>query len=123
MVQRLDSAADTLGALGRRPAATTVAAAVAAILLWQQPWHADTARRHGDMPTATVTSTRFRPEWLRVEEGACIAVDNRSENDFDTAAGTVAAGGVSVLCFDDPGVHRVKLGSTAYSGGFVYVDD
>ena len=34
----------------------------------------------------------------------------------------VAPHAASTLCFDAPGVYRVRLGPRPYSGGFVYVE-
>jgi hypothetical protein len=131
MVQRLDRTADTLEGLGRRPATVAIVAAATAIVLWQQPWQqsatgnaAAEISEHAGMPTAVVETTKFSPEWLRVEDGGCIHVVNRSDNRFETPQGTLEPNSEGDLCFaeGDTGVHRVKLGGTAYSGGFVYVD-
>lgn len=87
------------------------------VLGWHRPWI-------GDAPstaTAVVQRDRFEPEWLRIQAGQCATVDNRSDTSFDTPHGVVAARSSTSLCFDDPGVYRVRLGTRAYSGGFVYV--
>lgn len=130
IVQRLDRSADTLSGLGRRPATVAIATTAAAILVWQQPWQtSETRRLAGERadatgrPTAVVDTTRFSPEWLRTGNDTCIHVVNRSPNLFETAFGTLEPDTEGELCFDDPGVHRVKLGPSAYSGGFVLVDD
>jgi hypothetical protein len=71
---------------------------------------------------AVVARDRFEPEWLRIDAGQCVTIENRSGTRFQTAHGEVAPTGPSRLCFARPGVYRVKLGPRAYSGGFVYVN-
>jgi hypothetical protein len=129
LVQRLDRTDEELRAVTRRPATAVIVAAVVAIVVWQHPWEQSGLRRDAGAlaagapgPVALVTSDRFVPEWLRVAEGECATVVNRSRRSYRTAFGTVPAGGEGRLCFPDAGVHRVKLGGRPYSGGFVYVD-
>jgi hypothetical protein len=74
------------------------------------------------VPHTIVTGVRFEPEWLRVATGGCVAVDNRTDVRYETPQGTVAARAASTLCFDRPGIYRIRLGARPYSGGFVYVD-
>ena len=76
----------------------------------------------GGLPHTIVTGVRFEPEWLRVRTGGCVVVDNRTNTSYETPQGTVDANGPSTLCFDQPGIYRIRLGSRPYSGGFVYVD-
>lgn len=48
---------------------------------------------------------------------------NETGERFDETFGTLEPRSDADWCFEDPGAHRVHLGSTAYAGGFVYVDD
>lgn len=113
-----------------RPVASSLAAVVLGLVLWHQPWdvaepvqEARTAHRQTGLPTAVVVVDRFQPEWLRVERGGCIQLVNRSDRSFSEVFGDLPARGTSRWCFDESGVHRVRLGPRAYSGGFVLVDE
>ena len=114
--------------LGRHGAAATLIAAVAVVVAWQRPWSVPPMERAAaelsrpGVPATVVRSDRFHPEWLRVRPGGCALVDNRSARAYTDPAGAMPAGTRSLLCFDQPGIHRIRLGSRPYSGGFVYVD-
>jgi hypothetical protein len=128
MVQNLDRVEAELRRLGRPAVAVSLIAASCAIVAWHRPWASTAAEREATgltadgVPATVVTVDRFAPEWLRVPAGSCIAVANHSGTRYETPYGVVEAGAVSRLCFDQPGVYRVRLGSRAYSGGFVYAD-
>jgi hypothetical protein len=116
-VQRFEPARAGLG----RFAVTAVLCVTGVLLLgWFRPWTGPPVR--AGEPTAVVRRDRFDPEWLRIAAGGCVRVDNLSGQAFTTAHGTVAATGVSRLCFPEVGTFRVKLGPRPYSGGFVYVE-
>jgi hypothetical protein len=115
IVQSFDAVRSRLG----RFSVTIVLCLSAVILLgWLRPWNAPA----GQGPTAIVTRDRFEPEWLRIEAGDCVSIENRSGTGFSTSHGEIAAAGTSRLCFAKAGVYRVKLGPRPYSGGFVYVN-
>ena len=128
MVQRLDRLdADLRGGV-RRPALVIVGAAAVAIVLWLHPWNdtesRDLAHRLTEQrgrPVAVVDTDRFAPEWLRVDLGGCIEVENRGDQRFETSFGVVEPRAASELCFPEDGVIRVHLGSQPFSGGFVDV--
>lgn len=125
LVQRMDRVR-RVATLATMPALGLL---VLVVLGWKQPWmtpvHAVEAARLSatGMPATVVADARFEPEWLRVAAGGCVLVDNRSGESYETPWGPAPAGARSQLCFDTPGVHRVRLGTTRYSGGFVIVED
>jgi hypothetical protein len=101
--ERGEALVGQLAAVSRRSTVYALAALVAALLVWHRPFSA------GDGEAATaVGGGRFHPEWVRVPVGGCMTVrqDGRAER----------------RCFTEPGVHRVRLDDTPYSGGFVIVD-
>jgi hypothetical protein len=128
LVGDLDVTEAALRRIGRHSVTLTVVAAVAVIVGWHRPWHVPALEREaaelsrGGTPVTIVRADRFEPQWLRTRTGGCALVDNRSGRSYLTPYGTVAAGTASRLCFDRPGVYRVRLGTRPYSGGFVYVD-
>lgn len=130
IVQRFDAVAAWMRDLGRATVAGVLAVVVVGVLVWHRPWitpepiaQAQDLHDQVGRATAVVQTDRFRPEWLRIEPAGCVQIVSRSDESFTTDWGDVPAGETSDLCFDDPGVYRVKLGDRAYSGGFVYVDD
>jgi hypothetical protein len=114
--------------LGRRGPAVTVIVAVAAVVAWQRPWSVPPTERAAavlsrpGVPATIVHSDRFQPEWLRIRPDGCTLVDNRSARAYSNPAGEMPAGTRSLLCFEQPGIYRIRLGTRPYSGGFVYVD-
>lgn len=83
------------------PTWTLLAALAVGLVAWLQPTL--------DLPRKAATRVvdgRFDPEWVRVRPGDCAQVIGADE-----------------VCNDDTGVHRVRLTSDAYSGGFLLVDD
>lgn len=128
MVQRLDAVDATLMRWGRRSVAVILVIACVLVLGWQRPW-AQTPTQAGaaaastpSQPAAVVRRDRFEPEWLRVRTGGCVLIDNRSDQAYPTPFGLVEPRSGSRLCFSEPGIYRITLGSRPYSGGFVYVD-
>ena len=128
LVQDIDKVSGALHRLGRHSVAAILVVAVALIVGWHRAWSHSSAEIEAqrlstpDTPTAIVLGDRFEPEWLRIRASECVVIQNRSSNSFDTPYGTVGESVSSTLCFDEPGVHRVRLGSRPYSGGFVYVE-
>ena len=130
LVQRFDRTERELRSVVRWPAAATLAASTLVLLVWLEPWSTSPARDEAGRlaaatgtPTAVVEGDRFVPEWLRVGRGGCVEVVNRSPEVLrsDDRDG-IPPGQTGRWCFDEPGAHRVRLGSRPYSGGFVYVD-
>ena len=125
IVQRMDR----LNKAAKGPTPVLLAGLVLVLLGWHQPWStsepAEEAARLSisGIPATVVENDRFDPEWLRIDRDHCVLVDNRSDNDYETPFGDVPARAQTKLCFDSPGVFRVRFGSRAYSGGFVYVED
>ena len=66
---------------------------------------------------------RSPPSSRGIRPGECVLVVNHTDNEFTTKFGDVAAQGQADFCFPKAGVSRVKLNTTPFSGGFVYVDD
>jgi hypothetical protein len=93
-----------LAEVGRRAPVFAVAALVAVLALWQHPWSAGTTAK----AATSVVGGRFSPAWLRVPVGGCVDIGD-------------GAGGQH-RCFDEAGVHRIRLDGRPYSGGFVIVD-
>ncbi|WIM99141.1 hypothetical protein ACTOB_002782 [Actinoplanes oblitus] len=128
LAQNLDATDAALRRMGRHSVAVILVLAVAAVVLWHRPWQVSAPERaaaalsRGGPPVTVVRVDRFRPEWLRIRTGGCVLVDNRSARSYATPAGTVPARARGTLCFDRPGVYRIRLGTHPYSGGFVYVD-
>jgi hypothetical protein len=128
LAQDLDGAEAALRRAGRHSVALILVVAVTVIVAWQRPWHVPPSESaaaelsHNRIPATIVRSDRFQPEWLRIRAGGCALVDNRSAMTYTTPAGVVPPKARSTLCFDRPGVYRIRLGTRPYSGGFVYVD-
>lgn len=128
LVQNLDRTDAAVHRAGRFSAAIVLVIASLGIVGWHRPFSQSEVERDaaqassGGVPHTTVTGVRFEPEWLRVRTGGCVVIDNRTNTSYETPQGTVDANGPSTLCFDQPGIYRIRLGSRPYSGGFVYVD-
>ena len=89
--------------LSLRYAGGMVALLVVSLVIWLRPFALP------ETGTETrIENGRFKPEWIRVAPGGCVTVHD--------------GGSTRELCFDDEGVHRVKLTNEPYSGGFVIVD-
>jgi hypothetical protein len=128
LARDLDATDAALRRAGRHSVALTLIGAVAVIVAWQRPWSVTAQERvaaelsRGGEPATIVRSDRFEPEWLRIRAGRCAVVDNRSGRAYAPPTGAVPAATRSTLCFDRPGVYRIRLGTKPYSGGFIYVD-
>lgn len=128
-VQRPDGWARDVRRLGRMAVPWLLVAVLAGLTLWMRPWSPGVAaegRALADGPSAVVVGERFEPEWLRVAPGGCVVFENRDDAvyvvDVDGAPVDLVPGTTEV-CFDDPGVHRVRTTDEPYAGGFVIVDE
>jgi len=92
-----------LNEIGRRAPTLAVAGLVAVLAVWHQPLSPGRAAA-----ATSLVGGRFSPAWLRVPVGGCI----------DIAEGA----GSEHRCFEEAGVHRIRLDGRPYSGGFVIVD-
>ena len=130
-VQHMDNTDRELRETFRYPSAIVLGLCVFAILLWQQPWHESSLRREagqlaqeaGEPVLLVAVGDAFTPEFARIRPGECVRVVNRTDNEFATKFGDVGAHSDAELCFPQAGVKRVRLDTTPFSGGFVYVDD
>lgn len=128
-VQRPQRWADGVRPLGRFAVPGLVAAVLAGLVLWLQPWSSGLAaegRAVAAGPSALVVDQRFEPEWLRMAPGDCATFDNRDDVTYDIEAGATTAvldPGATEVCFTEPGVHRVRTTDEPYAGGFVIVDE
>ncbi|MCP3818292.1 hypothetical protein NLX86_09245 [Streptomyces sp. A3M-1-3] len=112
--------------------AYVVLALVVALVLWQRPFATPTSVRAGEQVapglSAIVLDGRFAPQWLRVTPGGCVSLRNDDTVPY-TLSGTGAAAALRLepdrttqVCFDRPGVLRVRTSDVPYTGGFVIVD-
>jgi hypothetical protein len=128
LARDLDGTEAALRRAGRHSVTLILVVAVAVIVVWQRPWHVSPWERaaaelsRSGTPATIVRSDRFQPEWLRIRARGCALVDNRSGRAYTTSAGALPPKARSTLCFGQPGVYRIRLGTRPYSGGFVYVD-
>lgn len=88
-----------LSEIDRRAPAFAVVGLVAVLAVWHRPFSAGS----GEAATSFVGS-RFSPAWVRVPVGGCAAINGEPR------------------CFEEEGVHRLKVDGRPYSGGFVIVD-
>jgi len=99
------------------PIVVCLGVVLVALVLWQQPFAV------AESSAIELRSGDFHPQWARVATGHCVAVTNR---DTSTAAledgPSISSGATARLCPTGAGVHRVKVGGRAGSGGFVIVD-
>jgi hypothetical protein len=125
IVQRGRDFVQGLDEMSRRATVYMLAALCAFLLLWHRPLGESLAT--AIVPSTTITETRFDPEWLRVAPGGCARLVNRDQTDYriEVAAGApvVGAGRFATMCFEDLGIHRVRIGKQPFSGGFVIVDE
>ncbi|HET8684261.1 MAG TPA: hypothetical protein VFM54_20655, partial [Micromonosporaceae bacterium] len=129
LAQRFDLTATALRRAGRYTVTVLLVGAVVLVTGWHRPWEVPALEREAaalrsgsGMPAVIVRRDRFVPEWLRVRQGGCVVVDNRSATGYATRYGDVAPKARSTLCFPVAGTQRVRLGTRPYAGGFVYVD-
>ncbi|MGW6917604.1 hypothetical protein ACWGB8_27800 [Kitasatospora sp. NPDC054939] len=132
LVSDPERTARELRRFGPHTTAYALLALAAALVLWQRPFAPAEALRVGERvapgPSAVVQDGRFEPRWLRVAPGGCVALRN-DDAVAHTLSGTgtapaprLAPGVTTRVCFDDPGVLRVRADAVPYSGGFVIVD-
>ena len=89
--------------------------------VWHKPWLIDSPA------TAQIQRGRLDPQWVRVQPGGCVAVSNRDAEDYtiqiDGEVVWVTLGNtISMACFDDIGVHRIRTTGDPFDGGFAIVD-
>lgn len=120
IVERAESFVAGLGEMTRAPLRWTVGPLLVALVLWHRPFALGDNR-----PATMVTGGRFAPQWVRVPVGGCAAVANHDPERYHLAgpvATGLAPGEVTTVCFPEAGVHRVRVSTAAYSGGWVIVD-
>jgi hypothetical protein len=110
------------------PATRALGVAVLALAVWLRPWSVPAPTRDGERvapgPSAVVRDGRFRPGWLRVTQGQCVAIRNDDDVAYDLPKqhATLTPGATTRVCFDARGVLRVRTSPEPYSGGFVIVE-
>lgn len=128
-VRRPDGWAHDIRQLGRFAVPGLVVTVLVGLALWMGPWAGGPAaegRSVADGASALVVGQRFEPEWLHVGVGECVTFANRDGTSYQIEAGgatATLAPGTTEVCFDDPGVHRVRTTDEPYAGGFVIVDE
>jgi hypothetical protein len=119
------------------PVSWAFAALALGLLLWHQPFRgpaalppAPPAPPLAPGPAAAVRQGRLVPEWLRVAPGGCATIVNQDAEAYTLSgppgapagAPRLGPGAVTRVCFDTPGVHRLRTSDLPYSGGFAIVD-
>lgn len=101
----------------------------AVLVLWQAPWSQTLAVEGAavaDGASALIVDGQFEPEWLRVPIGGCVTFENRDPStwsiEVDPGSPVALPPGRSIVCFREPGVHRVRTSDRPYAGGFLIVD-
>lgn len=110
------------------PASAALAVLLVGLVVWHRPGSTTDLDRAGravaEGPSAVVAQGKLHPEWSRVRPGQCLPVRNLDSTPYALPGGaTLAAKGDGQICVTGKGAHRVKLGTAAFSGGFVLVDD
>lgn len=112
--------------LGPHAVTWTLVVLVVGLLAWHRPWSVSGPIRNGahlaEGPSALVVDGRFQPEWVRVAPGGCASFRNEDSTSYDVEKVRLEPGRLRRVCFEFPGVHRVRTSSRPYSGGFVIVD-
>lgn len=110
-----------LDEVGRWVVPSMFVALVFVLLVWHRPAGSD-----ADPGVIDAEGTRFTPRWTRVAEGTCATVRNLNDEPIQITGPDVEPlieGGTSAqVCFEDPGVHRIRVEDEAWSGGFMIVD-
>lgn len=102
-----------------------VPAMFAALLLFLVVWHRPTAP---DAPSTTIVAegTTFTPRWVRIPVDGCAPVINVGDEDLPLTGPVddpvVGPEDPALACFDEKGIHRIRVDDEAWSGGFVIVD-
>jgi hypothetical protein len=130
MVEHAGRTVQQLQQVSRYAVAQALWLLVVALFLWQRPFtvpaRVAAGRAVAPGASAIVVHGRMSPAWLRVAPGGCAVIRNddpapyrlqgtRGTPQLDPATPTR-------VCFDKPGIHRLKTSGVAYSGGFVIVD-
>lgn len=110
-----------LDEVGRWVVPASLAATFVVLAVWHRP-----ATSHLDAPAITAGGSTFAPRWIRVADGGCVPFTNASDQPLPltgpVGSPTVDAMATAEVCFEGAGVHRVRIGDEAWSGGFVIVD-
>lgn len=118
----------------RYPVTIAFAALFLALAVWLRPWSTDpsvtTGRQLATGASTAIVRDQFVPQWMRVsDDGECATVRNDSDITYGFASGSeqeVGPGERARICFDDAGVHRVRLTrdgkEKGHTGGFLIVD-
>ena len=127
-VQRADRVADGVRTVGRWTVPATLLVLFGGLAVWLAPWSSARPDELGTVtgPAAVVLDGEFEPEWLRVEVGGCVTLVNLDDATYQLNHGlpaTLPADATTEVCFDEPGVHRVRTSDEPYAGGFVIVDE
>jgi len=131
VVEHYDSMAQWLRR-SRFAVTTAIAVPAALIILAFRPWVADPAleralelRDRSGVVTAVIVGDRFRPEWLLIRSGECVAFVNEQDRTFQSSVvGAIGPGTTVTWCpAGGPKVHRIRLDDAPFSGGFVFVRD
>lgn len=131
LVQHGGATATKLAEIGPRATTWLLVGTALALVAWLRPFSTPSAVRAGEAvapgPSAVVRGGRFQPEWLRVAPGGCVTLrnDDAAAYAIEAANGrpAIVPGATRAACFARAGIHRVRLGGAAYSGGFVIVDE
>lgn len=103
-----------------------VPAMFAALLVFLVAWHRPAPADDPSGERVLAEGTRFTPRWVRFPVDGCTTVVNPGDEDLVLTGPlgdpTVPAGGEAPACFDDKGIHRIRVADEAWSGGFVIVD-
>lgn len=119
--ERPDEAREKLAEVGRWVVPASFAALLVVLAVWHRPAPTD-----ADPGIIVAEGTRFTPRWTRVAEGACATLENLNDETIRLTGPLgdpeAAAGSTVEVCFDEPGVHRVRVDDEAWSGGFMIID-
>jgi hypothetical protein len=113
------------------PASWAFAALVIYLAALHQPFATtpeDAAGRalSSTVASAVVSGGQFHPLWVRTAVGGCAVVRNEDHVTYQLSSAvanpTLLPGRTTTVCFDQPGIVRVRTASTPYSGGVALVD-
>jgi hypothetical protein len=130
MVENPERTVQQLQQVSPHTAVYAIVLLVVVLFLWQRPFTEPARIKAGERvapgPSAIVVRGRLSPAWLRVAPGGCAVIKNEDTgpHHLEGANGgpELPPGVPTKVCFDRPGIHRLKTSSDAYSGGFVIVD-
>ena len=119
VVQHHDASFAYLRGLGRHSVTWLLMGTVALLAVWLGPWRTSSAAAH-------VSNGRLSPQWLRVAPGGCVSIRNLDRVAYQVTKASPPARlepqQTSAVCFAGAGAKRVRIGTGAWSGGFVLVD-